>query len=103
MAAYDLQPGRLHVRGSLDPFNSDTFYQLSLQLLSHDAQGLVLDLRRVNYISSDCVGVISTLWLDVLEAGKKLRIVPSYPVKKILILAGFDKVFDMRSTPEDIQ
>lgn len=103
MAAYDLQPGRLHVRGSLDIFNSDTFYKLSRQLLRHNAEGLVLDLRGVNYISSECIGVISALWVDVCEAGKKLRIVPSHPVRKIFVLAGFDKIFDMQSTPEDIQ
>ena len=103
MAAYDLQPGRLHVCGSLDPSNSDTFYHFSLRLLSHDAEGLILDLHRVNSISSECIGVISTLRLDVREAGKRLCIVPSHRVKKILVLAGFDKVFDMRSTLKDIQ
>lgn len=96
MAAYDIQPGRLVVCGSLDSFGRDTFYEMSLGLLSREkAPQVVLDLQRVTYISSDCVGVISTLWLDACEAEKKLHIVPSHPVRKILALAGFDKVFEL--------
>lgn len=99
MPSYHLSPEKLVVAGHLDTSQREFFYQHALKLLSQSAKEVTLDLRNVTHITSDCIGVVVSLWLDARQADKTLRICPSNSARELLVLGGLDKVIHIVDEP----
>ena len=59
------------------------------RLFETEAQVVQADLSAVQRIHSSCVATLVSLQLDLRRTGRKLRLVPSPAVEKVLKLGGF--------------
>jgi anti-anti-sigma factor len=93
MAEFRTVGERLTIVGSLDGSAQAELRSHCQELLDSDAETVELDLARVDQISSVCIGSIVAFWVDLRPAGRRLRIVPSPAVKKVLEMTGLAAVF----------
>ena len=80
------------VSGDLDPDAEAGLREGLCRLFDSGAEVVTLDLSGVNTISSICVGALVVLWVDLCSDGRRARLIPSPPVKKVLDMTGLSKV-----------
>jgi anti-anti-sigma factor len=90
---YRIDGDTLVVAGHLEAEEDEELRRWCLDLLLTEKEVVKLDLTGVRYISSLCVGVLATLWIDLSVAKRSFVLQPSAEVKKILDLSGLSKVF----------
>jgi len=93
MAEYDRSDEGLVVTGALDG-DSESKLRRHLQvLLGGEAETVTIDLSKVDFISSACVGSLVAFWVDLRPAGRRMKIAPSTTVRKVLDMTGLSGVF----------
>jgi anti-anti-sigma factor len=93
MVEFDRTEGRLVVAGSLDG-DAEAKLRRHLQvLLDADADTVTLDLSKVDFISSVCVGALVAFWIDLRPKGRRMKVAPSAAVRKVLDMTGLSSVF----------
>jgi len=98
MAEFDRGDDGLVVTGSLDG-DSESKLRRHLQvLLSSEAETVTIDLSKVDFISSVCVGSLVAFWVDLRPAGRRMKIAPSPAVRKVLDMTGLSGVFAKAAT-----
>jgi len=96
---FDLNGNRLTVKGKLgQECESDLKRALSDLLLTDNAV-VELDLRQVDGITSMCIGAVVAAWIDLHACERKLQVIPSAYVLRILDMAGITQAFDIVSSP----
>lgn len=93
MAEFERSDEGLVVTGPLDVEAEAKFRRHLRVLLDSDAEALTLDLSKVKYISSICVGSLVSFWIDLRPKGRRMKIVPSPIVRKVLDMVGLSGVF----------
>ena len=88
MARFDISADRMAVNGNLDAEAEKGLRAGIRQLLDGGASSLTVDLSGVDAITSICIGVLVVMCLDVRAAGKKMKIIASPGVKKVLDMTG---------------
>jgi len=93
MAEFDRSDEGLVVTGSLDG-DSESKLRRHLQvLLDGESDPVTIDLSKVDFISSVCVGSLVAFWVDLRPAGRRMKIAPSTTVRKVLDMTGLSGVF----------
>ena len=93
MAEFDRSDEVLVVTGSLDG-DSESKLRRHLQvLLGGESDPVTIDLSKVDFISSVCVGSLVAFWVDLRPAGRRMKIAPSAAVRKVLDMTGLSGVF----------
>ena len=90
---FELDDGaRLAVTVPLGGEREEDLKAKCVELFLTGAQAAEIDLSKVESIASPCIGVIVTLWIDLCAAGRKLKLLPSPAVSKVLDMAGLTGV-----------
>ena len=96
MATFKLSGSRLIIRGDLDDEAEIEMRDRCGDLLALPAQegaeSVIVDLSKVGRLTSMCVGTLVALWIDLREAGRSGRIIPSQSVMRVFELAGLTEV-----------
>ena len=86
---------RVQIEGVLDHDATSDLTGKTRDLVSSVNSDVALDLGRVEYISSECVGVLITLGRKIKEKGYAMRVVAaSEIVDSVLTVCGFFKIFN---------
>ena len=88
MAEFRLHGSRLIVRGDLDEDAEVEMRCGCRELLDRDAETLTVDLSRAGRTASTCIGALVAFWIDLREAGRRGKIVPSPSVMHELEVTG---------------
>lgn len=92
MASFELDGERLVVVGRLDSESEQELKDRLAALLPTSAPVVTVDLSRVEYVGSACIGSIVALWIDLCAAKRKMKLVASPTVQKVLDTAGLTGV-----------
>ena len=84
MADLKLSGSRLVVRGDLD--------DSCRELFEGSSGAVTVDLSKVARVTSTSVGILLGLWIDLRDAGRSGKIVPSPAVVRVLELTGLAAV-----------
>ena len=93
MAEFDRRDDGLTVTGPLDAESESKLRRHLNVLLGEEAETVAIDLSKVNSISSVCVGQLVAFWIDLRPAGRRMKLVPSPAVRKVLDMTGLTGVF----------
>jgi anti-anti-sigma factor len=93
MAEFERSDDGLVVEGPLDIEAAPKLGRHLKVLLDSDAEVLTLDLSKVKYISSICVGSLVAFWVDLRPAGRRMKVAPSPAVRKVFDMVGLSGVF----------
>ncbi len=93
MAEFERSDDGLVVTGPLDTDAATKLGRHLQVLLEGDAEVLTVDLSKVKYISSICVGSLVAFWVDLRPAGRRMKVAPSPAVRKVFDLVGLSSVF----------
>ena len=93
MAELERNDDGLVVEGPLDIEAAPKLGRHLKVLLEGDAEVLTLDLSKVKYISSVCVGSLVAFWVDLRPAGRRMKVAPSPAVRKVFDMVGLSSVF----------
>ena len=96
MADYKLDGAILKVEGHLDFQDDHLLYDNCKKMMEADGSVLTVDLSKVPYINSSCIGVLSATWVDVLTQERKMELIVSGQVRRALTLSGFHRVFNLK-------
>ncbi len=88
MAEFKLSSSRLVVRGDLDEDGEIEMRECCRELLQHGADPVTVDLSKAGRIASVCIGTLVAFWIDLREAGRRGKIVPSPSVMRVLEMTG---------------
>ena len=91
MARFDLSADQLAVTGDLDSDAEVGFKGALQKLFESGAEVVTVNLSEVTAISSVCVGALVVLWVDLCSDRRRVRLVASPPVKKVLDMTGLSK------------
>ena len=92
MASFELSGACLKVSGILDG-EAEVPLRAKLQELTESGEkSLELDLTAVESITSICIGALVAFWIDLSEAGGKLKFSSSDQVKRVLDMTGLTSV-----------
>jgi stage II sporulation protein AA (anti-sigma F factor antagonist) len=92
----------VRLSGRLDSITADVFDARVQPLAAGAAPQLVLDLTRINYVSSAGLRSLLTLLKQVRAQAGALALAGVHPrVLDILEIAGFTSMFTIAATPED--
>ena len=92
MASFDVSSDGLKVSGLLDGDAEREFKDNLEAMLAGDADPVTIDLSEVVVIVSVCIGAFIVFWIDSQEAGKRIRLIPSPVVMRVLDLTGLAAV-----------
>ncbi len=92
MAELRLSGSRLIVRGDLDEDAEFEMRDRCRELLAGGSGPVTVDLSKAGAMSSMCIGTLVALWIDLREAGRSGKIVPSPSVMRMLEMTGLDAV-----------
>ncbi len=88
MAEFKLSGSRLVIRGDLDHDFEAEMRDCCRELVEGDSDAVTVDLSKVGSVTSGCIGVLVGLWVDLRDAGRRGKIVPSPSVVRVLELTG---------------
>lgn len=90
-------------QGRLDMMRSMEFRKQMQELIDGGAKHLVLDLSQTPFLDSAGMAALVSVLKQCRERGGDARMVwpQAEPVKRILSLTKFDRVFDMKLTAEE--
>ena len=89
-ADYELKDGVLKVFKELDFDYDVTFDRACSELVSSRETDLVIDLSRVNRITSTYIGLMAAAFFQAQSHGKKISVIAQGSVLHVLRLAGFE-------------
>ena len=92
MAELRLSGSRLIVRGNLDEDAEFEMRDRCRELLTGSSGPVTVDLSKAGGMSSMCIGTLVALWIDLREAGRAGKIVPSPSVMRMFEMTGLDAV-----------
>jgi anti-sigma B factor antagonist len=89
--------------GRLDAFSSTKFREKVLGLIENGVKYLVLDLSQTSFLDSAGMAALVSALKQCRQRGGDVRMVwpQAEPVKRILSLTKFDRVFEMKSSAEE--
>ena len=93
MAEFDRDDDGLSVTGSLDGDSVGKLRRHLQVLLGGDAETVTIDLSKVDFVSSTCVGSLVAFWIDLRPSGRRMKVAPSPAVRKVLDMTGLSGVF----------
>lgn len=93
MASFEIDAEVLTVAGKLRSEDEEGLKEKCASLLLSGSEVVKLDLSGVDYIVSGCIGVLVVLWIDLCAAKRRMELVTSPEVKKVLDMAGLSGVF----------
>ena len=96
MADCNLDGGCLKVEGQLDYEDSRLLHDNCKKLMEVDDLVLTVDLSKVSYINSSCIGILSAMWIEILAEECKMELIVSDEVRRVLTMAGFHRVFNLK-------
>lgn len=99
MTEFRLDGNRLVVIGSLDSDADDELRKWCVDLSLGDHKSVIVDLSGVNHVTSTCIGILVSLWIDLCAAKKGMKVVSSPAVDRLLHLGGLTTIF--ASIPAD--
>ena len=88
MAEFKLSSSRLVVRGDLDEDDEIEMRECCRELLERGTDPVTVDLSKAGRIASVCIGTLVAFWIDLREAGREGKIVPSPSVMRVLEMTG---------------
>ena len=88
MAELSLSTDRLAASGILDVHVEPELRIHCRKLLESGAKDVTIDLSRVETISSICIGTLVATWIDLRSEGRRMTLVASPGVKRILDMTG---------------
>ncbi|NIH82145.1 STAS domain-containing protein [Amycolatopsis viridis] len=88
----------LTVRGEIDLANADLVQEQVFSAIGNDASHVSIDLTEVTYLDSSGLRVLFTLAgrLKVLQMGLDLIVAPESPVRRVLMMSGFEPLAKVR-------
>ena len=92
MADFKLSGSRLVVRGDLDDECEAEMRDSCRELFEGSSGAVTVDLSKVARVTSTSVGILLGLWIDLRDAGRSGKIVPSPAVVRVLELTGLAAV-----------
>lgn len=99
MAQFELDQCGLKVTGELRESDHEELEKWCRRLLETEAQVVQADLSAVQRIHSCCLAALVSLQLDLRRARRKLRLIPSPDVEKVLRLGGLASFFEPGTEP----
>lgn len=85
----ELKDGVLTVYQELEFDYDVAFDRACNELVAMDGANLVIDLSRINQITSTYIGMMAAAYIQAESKGKKLSIIAQGQVLKVLRMAGF--------------
>ncbi len=95
MARFEVEGGTLRIEGDLKAPAAKELRRLCAGLFDGSEGTMHLDLMQVKAIDSSCISVLASLWVRATGEGRRLELVVSPGVRRILEYSGFDKVFSL--------
>ncbi len=96
MAEYNLDGSVLYVRGELIREEDRNLHEWCARLMETNEPQVSVDLSAVTLITSTCIGVLSAAWVDILTQDRKIIMIVSPAVRRVLTLTGFHRVLELR-------
>ena len=97
MPNYELVGGSLlKVEGRLNFEDSHLLQDNCMKMTDGDDLALTVDLSKVPYINSSCIGVLAAKWVNVVTQKRKMEIIVSDEVRRVLTISGFHRVFILK-------
>jgi anti-anti-sigma factor len=93
MAEFHLDGDKLTIEGHLEGHDDQEFRAVCLELQVDEAKVLTVDMQGVTSIGSSSVGILVSLWTDLIVSGRRFRLLPSDKVRRVLDLGGLTGVF----------
>ncbi|MCX6048087.1 MAG: STAS domain-containing protein [Chloroflexi bacterium] len=89
--------------GRLDAFSAPKFREKVLSLIADGVKYIVLDLSQTPFMDSAGMAALVSALKQCRQLGGDVRMVwpQADPVKRILSLTKFDRVFEMKNTVEE--
>jgi stage II sporulation protein AA (anti-sigma F factor antagonist) len=86
------------IKGDIDHHSAKTIREkIDNQIFSYKPNEVILDLSKVEFMDSSGLGLIMGRYTTSKEIGAELVILkPSYKVKKILELAGIERIIEIK-------
>ena len=99
MAQFELDRCGLKITGELRERDYKELEEWCRRLSETEAQVVQVDVSAVQRIHSSCLATLVSLQLALREAGRRLRLIPSPAVEKVLKLGGFGPLLMPESEP----
>ncbi len=97
---FEISGHTLTVHGELGPDNQEGFENALEELLAVEAQEYVIDLSRVQYMSSGYVGPIALLMVEARKKGRPVTVLARPKAAQILHLGGLDRLAEVRTVDD---
>lgn len=98
MADYELDGGILKVEGRLDHQDGHLLPDMCQKMMEADDLVLTVDLSKVLYINSSCIGALAATWVNIVTQKRKMELIVSDEVRRVLTITGFHRVFKLKDT-----
>lgn len=98
MPNYSLNKTALSVQGDLLNDEAAEFQGWCRRLVESAEPKVVIDLSEVPRIHSSCIGVLATIWVDLLNQNRTMDLIVSSGVRKTLTMAGFHMIFKLQDS-----
>jgi len=93
----------IELAGFLDAHTVNVFEERMAEFIKGGQNRMVIDLKRLNYISSAGIGALMALTQHLRrESGDIVLLQPNEKVFKILDLLGFTKIFNVAHSKDEI-
>jgi anti-anti-sigma factor len=91
------------IQGRLDTTQSDAFEKKMLELLETDANKIILDCKKLDYISSSGLRVLLIMLKRITAAGGEFYLSSLQPaIREIFEISGFTSIFRILDSPDVI-
>lgn len=95
---YELKDGVLTIFKELDFDYDVTFDRACNELVASDHTDLVIDLSRIERITSTCIGLMAAAYFQAKTNEKNMTVIAQGPVLHALRLAGFANFMPLRDS-----
>jgi anti-anti-sigma regulatory factor len=97
---FSIDGNRLTVIGKLVEETEPGLKRALSDLMLSDSNVVEIDLREVDSISSICIGAVVAAWIDLHACERRLQVMPSKHVLRILDMAGITQAFEIVANPQ---
>ena len=94
MAVFMIGMGRLDVSEGLDGEAEEEFKEYLSKLLLDGPETVTIDLTKVDYIASMCMGTLVAFWIDLCAAQRIMDLQVSTEVRRVMDVSGLTALFD---------
>lgn len=95
---YELKDGVLTIYKELDFDYDVTFDRACNELVSSPQSELVIDMSRIERITSTCIGLMAAAFFQAKARDKSISVIARGPVMNALRLAGFANFMPLRDS-----